>query len=66
MAEMGARVIKVEPPAQGDDARPMAPSSNGVSTYFMSINRGKQSISLDLKNAADKAIFEKLFEKAPT
>ncbi len=64
MAEMGARVIKVEPPAPGDDARAYGPYVNGVSTYFASINRGKESISLDLKSAKDKAIFEKLLERA--
>jgi len=64
MAEMGARVIKVEPPAPGDDARAYGPYKNGVSTYFASINRGKESISLDLKAAKDKAIFEKLLERA--
>ncbi len=64
MAEMGARVIKVEPPAPGDDARAYGPYVNGVSTYFASINRGKELISLDLKAAKDKAIFEKLLERA--
>jgi CoA:oxalate CoA-transferase len=64
MAEMGARVIKVEPPAPGDDARAYGPYVNGVSTYFASINRGKESISLDLKAAKDQAIFEKLLERA--
>ncbi|MGH6980915.1 MAG: CaiB/BaiF CoA transferase family protein [Stellaceae bacterium] len=64
MAEMGARVIKVEPPAPGDDARAYGPYIKGVSTYFASINRGKESISLDLKAAKDKAIFEKLLERA--
>ncbi|MGH6988305.1 MAG: CaiB/BaiF CoA transferase family protein [Stellaceae bacterium] len=60
MAELGARVIKVEPPAPGDDARAYGPYKNGVSTYFASINRGKESISLDLKTEKDKRIFEKL------
>jgi CoA:oxalate CoA-transferase len=64
MAEMGARVIKVEPPPPGDDARAYGPYVNGVSTYFASINRGKESISLDLKAAPDKRIFEKLLERA--
>ena len=49
MAEMGARVIKVEPPKGGDDARAYGPYINGKSTYFASVNRGKQSIALDLK-----------------
>jgi CoA:oxalate CoA-transferase len=60
MAELGARVIKLEPPGKGDDAREYGPFRNGKSTYFASINRGKQSIALDLKDAADKKIFEKL------
>ncbi len=64
MAEMGARVIKVEPPAPGDDARAYGPYVNGVSTYFASINRGKESISLDLKATKDKQIFEKLLDRA--
>jgi CoA:oxalate CoA-transferase len=64
MAELGARVIKVEPPGKGDDAREYGPFLNGKSAYFISINRGKESIALDLKAAADKAIFEALLEKA--
>ena len=64
MAELGARVIKVEPPRTGDDAREYGPFINGKSTYFSSINRGKESIALDLKADADKRIFEKLLEKA--
>jgi len=64
MAEMGARVIKVEPPKGGDDARAYGPFVNGKSTYFASINRGKESIALDLKNDEHRGIFEKLLEKA--
>ena len=64
MAEMGARVIKVEPPKGGDDARAYGPFINGKSTYFASVNRGKESIALDLKSDADRKIFEKLLEKA--
>jgi CoA:oxalate CoA-transferase len=64
MAELGARVIKVEPPGKGDDAREYGPFLNGKSAYFISINRGKESIALDLKAAADKRIFEALLEKA--
>jgi CoA:oxalate CoA-transferase len=60
MAELGARVIKVESPGKGDDAREYGPFKNGVSTYFASVNRGKESIVLDLKNADDKRIFDKL------
>ena len=64
LAELGARVIKVEPPGGGDDARQYGPFTNGKSTYFVSVNRGKESIALDLKAAADKQIFEKLLERA--
>jgi CoA:oxalate CoA-transferase len=64
MAEMGARVIKVEPPGKGDDAREYGPFREGKSTYFSSINRGKESIALDLKAAKDKRIFEALLAKA--
>ncbi len=64
MAEMGARVIKVEPPGKGDDAREYGPFVKRSSTYFASINRGKQSIALDLKDPKDRAIFERLLGKA--
>lgn len=64
MAELGARVIKVEPPGKGDDAREYGPFKNGVSTYFSSVNRGKESIALDLKADGDRKIFETLLEKA--
>lgn len=63
LAEMGARVIKVETPGTGDDARHYGPFVNGKSAYFVSINRGKESIALDLKQPADKAIFEALLSK---
>src|SRR5437879_4978979 len=64
MAELGARVIKVEPPEKGDDARHYGPFLAGKSSYFMSVNRGKQSIALDLKDAGDKRIFARLLERA--
>ena len=61
--ELGARIIKVEPP-QGDDARAYGPFQNGQSLYFAAINRGKESIALDLKQDADRAIFERLLARA--
>jgi CoA:oxalate CoA-transferase len=64
MAEMGARVIKVEAPKTGDDARQYGPFKNGKSTYFASVNRGKESIVLDLKAPGDRGIFERLLDKA--
>src|SRR3984957_7480899 len=69
MAEMGARVIKVEPPRHGDDSRSIGPflkskSGKSKSGYFLSINRGKESIALDLKAQEDRAIFETLLGRA--
>jgi len=64
MAELGARVIKIEPPGKGDDAREYGPFKNGVSTYFSSVNRGKESIALDLKAEADRRILDRLLERA--
>ena len=64
MSELGARIIKVEPPGKGDDAREYGPFVKGRSTYFASINRGKESIALDLKAAGDKRIFEALLARA--
>ncbi len=64
LAELGARVIKVEPPGQGDDARQYGPFKNGKSAYFVSVNRGKELIALDLKSPAGREIFERLLDKA--
>jgi CoA:oxalate CoA-transferase len=64
LAELGARVIKVEAPKTGDDARQYGPFTNGKSTYFASVNRGKESIALDLKAAGDREIFDRLLDKA--
>jgi CoA:oxalate CoA-transferase len=64
LAELGARVIKVEPPQHGDDARQYGPFKNGKSAYFISVNRGKESIALDLKSPDGREIFERLLDKA--
>ncbi len=64
LANLGARVIKVEIPGTGDDSRAFGPFHNGKSLYFASINCNKESIALNLKNADDRIIFEKLLEKA--
>jgi len=64
LADLGARVVKVEVPGTGDDARQFGPFSNGKSAYFMSLNRGKESIALDLKAPEDRTIFEALVKKA--
>ena len=64
LAELGARVIKVEPPGQGDDARQYGPFKNGKSAYFISVNRGKELIALDLKSPVGRDIFDRLLDKA--
>lgn len=64
LADMGARVIKVESPETADDAREFGPFVNGKSAYFMSLNRGKESIALNLKDSGDREIFELLVAKA--
>src|SRR5260221_4491774 len=63
LAELGARVIKVEAPKPGDDAGQYGPFKNDKSTYFASVNRGKESIVLDLKASADREIFERLLDR---
>jgi len=62
LAELGANVIKVEKPA-GDDSRRFGPFINGRSAYFISLNRGKKSIVLNLKNKKDKETFSTLLSK---
>ncbi len=64
LADLGARVIKIEQPGTGDDSRAFGPFLKGKSAYFLSLNRGKESIALDLKNPEDKIIFESLLERA--
>lgn len=64
LADLGARVIKVEHPDGGDLARALGPSLNGVSGYTLSVNRGKESIALDLKREDDLAIFHRLLARA--
>ena len=64
LADLGATVIKVEPPKTGDDARHIGPFIKGKSAYFMSLNRGKHSIALDLKARTDRAVFERLLGEA--
>jgi len=64
LADLGARVIKVEAPGTGDDARAIGPFVDGQSAYFSSLNRGKQSIALDLRREDDRAAFDRLLEMA--
>jgi CoA:oxalate CoA-transferase len=69
LGELGARIIKIEPPVKGDDSRHIGPfvktkTGKVKSGYFMSVNRGKESIALDLKAEADRKIFEALLSRA--
>ena len=65
LGDMGADVIKVERPDGGDDTRSFGPPfTNGVSTYYLAINRNKRSIAIDLKREEGKAILWNLIENA--
>lgn len=65
LADMGAGVIKVETPGSGDDTRHWGPPFlNGESTYFLSINRGKKSVTLNLKDPRGKELLHRLLERA--
>ena len=63
LADHGADVLKIEPPT-GDSARNMPPFINGESAPFMTWNRNKRSVVLDLKQAADKDSLWSLIDKA--
>jgi len=65
LADMGARVIKVEHPGRGDDTRAWGPPFVGKETaYFLSINRNKESLTLDFKNTEGREILAKLISKS--
>jgi crotonobetainyl-CoA:carnitine CoA-transferase CaiB-like acyl-CoA transferase len=65
LADMGAEVVKVEPPPTGDDSRQWGPPFiGGISTYFLSVNRNKKSLGLNLKTGEGRNILWKLLERA--
>ena len=65
LADMGARVLKVERPGVGDESRRFGRHrAGGQSCYFNSLNRNKRSIALDLRDEVDRALFEELVAKA--
>ncbi len=64
LCDLGATVIKVEKPGVGDDSRSFGPMIGAQSAYFMSINRGKKGITLDLKNPRGREILLELAEKS--
>ena len=65
LADMGARVIKVEQPGRGDDTRAWGPPFVGAETaYFLSINRNKESVTLDFKDPDGRRLLEQLIGRA--
>src|SRR5688572_27406659 len=65
LADMGARVIKIEHPAGGDETRAWGPPFvAGESAYFLSINRNKESVTLNFKEPAGRAILDRLIARA--
>jgi itaconate CoA-transferase len=64
LADLGARVIKVERPGTGDFARHFDATVKGLASYFVWLNRGKQSLSLDLKAAAGRSVLDRLIDRA--
>jgi formyl-CoA transferase len=65
LGDMGAEVIKVEQPGKGDDTRAFAPPYQGdQAAYFLSVNRNKKSITLDMKSGRGKEVLWRLIDKA--
>ena len=65
LADMGARVIKIEQPGKGDDTRAWGPPfQGGESAYFLSINRNKESLALDIKQPRGREFLERLLGRA--
>jgi crotonobetainyl-CoA:carnitine CoA-transferase CaiB-like acyl-CoA transferase len=65
LADMGARVIKIEQPGQGDPTRGWGPPFlNGESAYFLSVNRNKESVTLDFKRPDGRAILDQLIARS--
>lgn len=64
LADLGARVVKVERPGTGDDSRGYGPFVDGRSLYFARVNRGKESVALDLKDPGDLSVARALAARA--
>lgn len=64
LRDLGARVIKVEQPVLGDDSRRFPPFIDGDSGYFMSINRGKESVAIDFNQERGRELILELCERA--
>jgi itaconate CoA-transferase len=64
LADLGARVVKVERPGGGDFARGYDQTVKGMSSYFVWLNRGKESVTLDLKDPADRRLLDRMLARA--
>lgn len=64
LGDMGADVIKVEEPGQGDDTRGWAPFVDGWSSYFLGVNRNKRSVALNIKSPAGETALRRLIDSA--
>jgi formyl-CoA transferase/CoA:oxalate CoA-transferase len=64
LGDMGAEVIKIEDPRGGDDTRAWAPFVDGWSTYFLSVNRNKKSVAVDLKSDEGRRFLDQLLDTA--
>ncbi len=65
LSDFGADVIKIENPDKGDDTRAYGPPFvDGESVYFLSVNRGKRSLALDLKSAKGREVLTKLIRRS--
>lgn len=69
LADLGARTVKVEPPGRGEGTRELLArdadySRDGMGAYFLTLNRGKESVCLDLKSEAGRAVFYDLVRQA--
>jgi len=62
LGDLGAEIIKIEKPGSGDDSRKFGPFKNGESGYFISINRNKKSVTLNLKEEKGKEILRELIK----
>ena len=64
LADLGARVIKIERPGDGDFARRYDESVDGQASYFVWLNRSKESLALDLKDQRGRAVLDELLAEA--
>jgi formyl-CoA transferase len=63
LADMGAEIIKIEIPGKGDDSRQFPPFLHEESMYYVNLNRGKKSVTINLKNSSGKKLFFELVKK---